>query len=440
MATAREAVRPAPSATEPSQALFTKLSPGPGMPAAEVAEHQRARLHSAMLEAVAEHGYGAVTVRELSRLSGVSTRAFYQHYSGKEECFLRTHELVVRRVVRRIVGSQTGEHDWRERLELVFAAFMQELDRDPRAARLILVDAYAAGPAALERARRAERTFEMRLADGFDCAPSGTAMSPLLVKGWVAGMVAVARARLLGDREEELSELVDGLTDWALSVPGNFSVEISSPGYREASKKTRGAGEDLELDVVPSPTSNRSLILSSVAKLVASDGHCDLTLRRICAAAGVSRATFKANFSTLDDCLAAAVEQNLGEAIMHAGWARSPAGSQTDQILSVMSALCEQVDSDPVLAKLCLLEVLATSPAGRHCYEQLMGEIDDLLGSDNPVPPARRSRSLALEASVGAIWCLLRHRASNGAPRQNQYAVALTAFALASRGARPVSV
>src|SRR4051812_40348248 len=81
---------------------YEKLKPGPGKGAVDVARHQRRRIHSAMVKTVAERGYGAVTVRELARVAGVSTRTFYRHYPSKEECFLRVHQLIVRRVLRGI--------------------------------------------------------------------------------------------------------------------------------------------------------------------------------------------------------------------------------------------------------------------------------------------------------------------------------------------------
>ena len=120
-----------------------KLHPGPGMAASDVAAHQSARIHRAMIEIVADQGYEAVKVRELVHLAGVSSAAFYKHFKDKEDCFLRTHDLVVRRATRRIISSQEGEEDWRTRPRLVFEAFARELKDDPGAAYLVLVEAYA---------------------------------------------------------------------------------------------------------------------------------------------------------------------------------------------------------------------------------------------------------------------------------------------------------
>src|SRR4051794_3964635 len=88
-----------------SGAMFNKLKPGPGHDAAEVADHQRARIDRAMVALSAERGYRAVTVRELSRLAGVSSRAFYEQYAGKEACMLHCHSALVRRFLRELATA-----------------------------------------------------------------------------------------------------------------------------------------------------------------------------------------------------------------------------------------------------------------------------------------------------------------------------------------------
>jgi TetR/AcrR family transcriptional regulator len=92
-------------------------------------------------------------VQDVVQLAGVSTRAFYVLFDGKEDCFLRAHELLVRHATRGIIVSPAGEHGWREQLNLVFSAFVHTLTHEPGAVCLATVDAYAAGPAVLEQAR-----------------------------------------------------------------------------------------------------------------------------------------------------------------------------------------------------------------------------------------------------------------------------------------------
>ena len=124
-----------------------------------------------MIELVAERGYGAVTVRELVRMAGVATGTFYEHFTDKDECFLRTYGLIVRRSMKQVGAAQKDCHDWRERLRLAFCAWADGIAREPQAARLALVEAFAGGPAALEQMRRAEAHYETMIEQSFAGAP-----------------------------------------------------------------------------------------------------------------------------------------------------------------------------------------------------------------------------------------------------------------------------
>ena len=61
-----------------------------------------------MIELVSERGYGAVTVRELVRLAGVSARTFYEHFATRTSAFCCTYELLVRRSIERGRRRATG--------------------------------------------------------------------------------------------------------------------------------------------------------------------------------------------------------------------------------------------------------------------------------------------------------------------------------------------
>ena len=98
-------------------APYPQLHPGPGLSHERVASHQRARIYAAMIELVAERGYGAVTVLGLARRAGVSKHTVYEHFpGGKQECFLCTYELIVWRSCKRVGAAQKDCRDWRERL------------------------------------------------------------------------------------------------------------------------------------------------------------------------------------------------------------------------------------------------------------------------------------------------------------------------------------
>ena len=79
--------------------LYERLPRGPHRLArSEVILHQRARIHGAMIEAVARGGYDETSVKQVIGLAGVSRRAFYEQFANKQECFLATFDAIVHRV------------------------------------------------------------------------------------------------------------------------------------------------------------------------------------------------------------------------------------------------------------------------------------------------------------------------------------------------------
>ena len=83
--------------------LYARLPHGPHrLDHKQVISHQRARIHGAMVEAVAENGYAGTSVRQVVGLAGVSRRSFYEQFPNKEECFLATYDVIAGRGVKGI--------------------------------------------------------------------------------------------------------------------------------------------------------------------------------------------------------------------------------------------------------------------------------------------------------------------------------------------------
>ncbi len=71
-------------------------------------ESQRERLLAAMAQEVAQRGYRAATITEVVRLASVSTRDFYEHFQGKEHCFLAAFDAVRDHLEELIAAAVTG--------------------------------------------------------------------------------------------------------------------------------------------------------------------------------------------------------------------------------------------------------------------------------------------------------------------------------------------
>jgi AcrR family transcriptional regulator len=390
-----------------------------------------------MIEMAGEDGYGAITVRELARRAGVSTRSFYEHFGEKEECFLSTYEWLVRRTARRMVGSQKkAGQDWRQRLRLGLGRLTRDLAAEPEAAHLLLVEAFAVGPLALGQVSHAEAIFEAVLNASLSQAPEEEMPPPFAARAIVSGATRVARARVLAGRVEELPELADELTEWALSYACGAG-ELSE-------RRGRAFAPSIHRDVVledrraETHGDERELILAAVAKLTASGGYGALSPPRIRAAAGVSRRAFDAHFEGLESCFLATVEQLSTDVIADAEQEGAAARTWPAGLHRAMEALCERIGRDRVLSRLAFTESIPPGSDGVRGHERLLTAIAERFRAS--APPGRGPSALAAEASVGAVWDSIHRQVAAGRearlPRQVEaFAFLLLAPAMGGAGA-----
>ena len=404
-----------------AEVSFAKLSPGPGMSADEVATHQRARIHSAMVELAGESGYKSVTVRALTKRAGVSTKAFYEHFSDKEDCFLQTYECITRRAVKRIIAAQAGETDWRERLRRAFGAFGRELEQEQRAARLVLIEVYALGSPALAQAQRTEAMFEAMVAESFSRSPDDLTMPPLLIKGIVAGTLRVVRSRLLAGDAAALSGLGDELAEWALSYYNDALDELANlEGPTRFRKHSSALAASLSKyrSRVRLPSSDRELIMSATAKLATSKRYDELTTSDIRAATGVSSKAFKAHFENIEDCFISTVEFEAARAVANA--ARTQLGNERaaddrawmEMVSRVVMVFCAALKANPTLSGLCFGALGDPGLDGLRCRERLLDRALEVVRQTAPgsIPLS----GVSLEASIGAAWGAIDSQLTEG--------------------------
>jgi AcrR family transcriptional regulator len=412
-----------PSSDAASQVRYPRLQPGPGRSREEVSSHQRARIYAAMIELAAERGgYGAVTVSKVVARARVSPRSFYEHFKDKDECFLATYDAIALRSAKRIGDAQVGMRDWRQRLALAVRAWTSGIAGEPKMARLALIEAFAGGPAALVRMRRAEKMFEAMIARSFARAPDGVAVSPLLIKGIVAGVHGVARARTLAGRAHELPDLAEELLEWMLcfrceaaaALAGLHACQLAAqPGVKIAqTEQCRGARDGTG----GSGTDDRTRILEAVEWLAASEGYWQLTVPRIRTAAGISRRRFDELFADVQHCFVAALERHTELMRAHVAPAGARAETWPGALHRVLHALCAYIAANPAPARLVFTEILAPGPDGMRHRERLIADAAEALRSSGPA--GQRPSELAAEASAGAVWGLVDRHTASGLTRR----------------------
>ena len=388
-----------------------KLSPGPGLAAREVGEHQVARIHQAIIEVAAEHGYKGLKVRDVVARAEVSTRAFYEHFLSKEDCFLQTHDLITRRAIRRMVAAQSGERDWRERSRLVLGQFIKELERAPADSRVALIEAYRASGAMTEQAWRVEQLFGGLLAECLARPPGGIVVPPLIIQGVVAGVATVSRNRLRSGRVVDLGASADELIDWALCYPSEVAAELVNLDrqsiWRDTTLEALLPAAEKFAELWPA-SGDRALILSAAADLASTEKYSKLTTSRVRAAAGVSRKKFNAHFDDIEDCYLAALEQRTGHVLAQAARAQTVGRSWGGGIYRAISAICSCVAQDPFLIRICLENDFPPGSQGNRSRQRLIEAILELLSDGGPRHAARPT-SATMEASMGAAWSVFYH-------------------------------
>lgn len=357
-----------------------------------------------MVELAAEHGYNAVTVAALTKRARVSKRDFYKRFAGKEECFLATCDTIVGNSARGILAAVEGEEEWRERLRLGFLAFAGQIAGSPETARLALVEAFAAGAAAVERMLHTHQLFEALVAKHFVPADGSLQLPPLVVKGIVAGCGRVARARLLSGNPRQLKLDGDELIKWALSFCDGDVARLR--GLEAAGPPLPASAAELP------PGDERSMILAATARLASKEGYATLTVPRVRAVAGVSGSSFYAHFDGVADCFLATLETLSGRTLAAAEPSFLTADGWASGVHRMIARLCRHLAGDPAFASLAFLEVFSPGSEAIRWRSEMIAKLAAMLRRE--APPAQRPTVFAAEASVGAMWGVIHHFVATG--------------------------
>src|SRR5262249_8007749 len=140
---------------------------------------------------VGERGYAATRVADLVDISGVSRKSFYALYHDKAACFQAAVEAAFDAAITRAFAYEVEGSTWEEKMRSGFDDLAAMVVEQPAAARMCLVEAFAAGPesvAHLEAAIEAvERLAKLRL----DESEERAGMPDELITAVVGGSVEI---------------------------------------------------------------------------------------------------------------------------------------------------------------------------------------------------------------------------------------------------------
>lgn len=94
------------------------------------------------LELFGTEGYAATSIERLCAVAGVSTRNFYEEFSGREALLLALHDRVLDHAMKAVRRALAGADDepLSRRIELAVAAYVTATAENPHRARLSYVE------------------------------------------------------------------------------------------------------------------------------------------------------------------------------------------------------------------------------------------------------------------------------------------------------------
>ncbi len=190
-------------------------APRPELSREFVAEHKRKRIMTATAELVAERGYESTKISDIVKRAGVARKTLYENFSGKEEVFLATFDAAVAEAMRRIEEScrPLGD-DWQARAEAGLAAFLDYVAEEPALARMCLVEALTAGPAAAEHYEAAVQEF-VALTQRY--IPRAEKLPDTIDETLIGGIAWIVYQHVRRGEAEEVAKLLPELAEFLLA-------------------------------------------------------------------------------------------------------------------------------------------------------------------------------------------------------------------------------
>jgi AcrR family transcriptional regulator len=371
----------------------------------EVERNQRSRLYGAMIEAVAKNGYQRTTVAHVIGLAGVSRRAFYELFDNKEDCFLRTYDIVIAQHRKRVLQAWLSERGWSNRMHASCAALLEGIARAPKGPRLVLIDALGIGPRARERMQLAGLVFERVVGTAISLSPEEMVFPQLTSRTVVAGIRHLIFMRLIEKRHRELATLSDEVLDWiqAYKTPADTrlrTLSLSGPAHLPPMPAAFLTGDD-----------KRARVLGSVVHLTLDEGYAGLTDPQIAEFAGVSTEAFHRQFANKEECFLAVLDEFVAETLDGVRPAMQQADSWEQGVCQAIDAFVTHLVAHQALLRIAFIDLFEVGPAMVGRMTRSVGDFTAMLTAAGP--PPTRGPLVAEEAVTGALWGVISSLVAN---------------------------
>lgn len=379
---------------------------------------------------VARHGYGGASVARVIERAGVSRATFYEHFADRHECFLAAYRGLAAQLASELQKAGDAK-DGVERVRTrVLARLLEAVDGDPAAARLLMIEALAAGPDLREEHERLLKAIERSIETWIEDTPREWPQLQIPARALLGGVEGVLAVRVFRGETGRLVDLFDDLLAWvgSYALPsgralvaradwlalGKDLIETPEKPDREdgVERPPRSRGS------VP-PAERRERILAAVARLSVRPGYAEMTVADIVAEAGVNREAFYELFRSKEDAFLDTQTMALQESMSLAGAAFFAGESWPDQVWGGLETLLRYIASRPHLIHLDAIEAYAAGAAAiRRSFENRMAYTVFLEDGYRQRPQAKSLPRLCSEAIAAAIQELVRCQVAAGRTEQ----------------------
>ena len=316
---------------------------------------ERQRLGVAVIELMAESGYEGLSAEAIAARAGIERTAFKRHFPDVHACVLQVYWEYTEAFTELVYAAFATEVRWRDGFRAAAYAAARYIRDNPQVVRFGTVQMFGAGlMAQAQRESHLQRMVDLidagrqELADpdsiGRNVAEGvlGSIYGQIVqevqsgrgtrsAEDFVPDLMYLAVRPYLGHdiAREELSippppEAEAGLGDGASIQPRTLmrqGVHVTlASRYGPPVSKVGPAGDDAALRLAKLPPGRHGLprefvtqnqrdrLAAGTIAVVAERGFNAATITQICAAAGVSRRTFYAYFSSKEECFFAAYD------------------------------------------------------------------------------------------------------------------------------------
>lgn len=197
-----------------------------------ITAHRRQRILTAATVVFATRGYRATTTDHLAAAAKVGVGSFYALFASKEDCFLQAYDRIVAESQERIEASIDPSAAWPQQVHAALRALLKLIATEPLAARLVLVEAQTAGPAAFARYQTTLERLTSFLCEGRMHDSAGGRLPSSFEYATVTGVAWLLCERLVTGKTSGVEALLPDLVEIVLEpyLEGEAQSTPEAPG------------------------------------------------------------------------------------------------------------------------------------------------------------------------------------------------------------------